>query len=453
MNNIIEEEVGDIKNIFKRFRRKDFSGTTGQVMKNSTYQLTTNLIAKFGSLIFTIVVARMLGVELFGLYTLALSTIILFASFSDLGISTAMITFASKALGENKPGKAKTYFKGLLKYKIYLVIICSLVLVVLGYFLANNYYNKPIFYALLAGAIYIPIVTLAGYVGSAFQAGNNFKIIMIKEIIFQILRFTLIPITILLLLKTNLEASVVIAIVILVITLAYFLGLLYLRIVAKKEISFLRKTAKGLTRNEKIELGKFVLPLSVMALSGMFFGYIDILMLGHYVDLIYIGYYGAAFGLIGAAGLIISSAAVAVLPVFARTQGRSLESLFSKTRNFTFVVGLVAALFTFFAAKYILMIYGKDFMQATIFLQLFSLILIIMPVAAIYNSYFVSIKKTKIIAKLLIISTVVNVILNIWFIGYGLQFGMMEGVLGACVATICSRVIYLAGFIISKRMN
>ena len=323
----------------------------------------------------------------------------------------------------------------------------------MGYFLANNYYNKPIFYALLAGAIYIPIVTITGYIGAAFHAGNNFKITMIKEIIFQISRLTLIPITILLLFRISLEASIIVASIILAITFSYFLGLLYLRIVAKKEIPFLRKKAKILTKNEKLELVRFILPLSVTALGGMFFGYIDILMLGHYVDLTHIGYYGAAFGLIGAAGLIISFVAAAVLPVFARAKGKSLENIFSKTRNFTFMIGLAAAIFTFLTAKYILMIYGKEFLPATILLQLFSLILIIMPVVAIYNSYFVSIKKTQIIAKLLIISTVVNVVLNIWFIKYGLQFGMMEGVIGACVATICSRMIYLAGFIISKRIG
>jgi len=208
-----------------------------------------------------------------------------------------------------------------------------------------------------------------------------------------------------------------------------------------------------LTNKEKIELRNFILPLTVTAMSGMFFGYIDTLMLGHYVKAEYIGYYGAAFGLIGAAGAIIGFIGMAILPVFSRIKGRSLENLFNKTKNFTIIIGLASALFTFLMAKYILLIYGKEFLQATIFLQILSIMLFITPVAAIYNSYFTSIKKTGIMAKLLIFSTIINVILNIIFIKYGLRFGMMEAVMGACIATVCSRVIYLiSSYWVKKRL-
>ena len=77
--------------------------------------------------------------------------------------------------------------------------------------------------------------------------------------------------------------------------------------------------------------------------------------------------------------------------------------------------------------------------------------LILAPVAGVYDAYFTSIKKTELIAKLLIISTIVNVILNIVLIKYGLQFGMMQAVLGACLASIFSRAVYLGGFLIAKK--
>ena len=46
---MINEEINDIKDIFGRFKRKDFSGTTGQAMKNSSYQLAQNLIYHAGT--------------------------------------------------------------------------------------------------------------------------------------------------------------------------------------------------------------------------------------------------------------------------------------------------------------------------------------------------------------------------------------------------------------------
>ena len=98
--NTIKKGVDDLRSIAKRLRQKDLRGNTGQAIKNSTYQLAQNLVAKVGSLFFTIIIARMLLPELMGLYSLALATIIMFVAISDLGISAAVITFGSKMLGK-----------------------------------------------------------------------------------------------------------------------------------------------------------------------------------------------------------------------------------------------------------------------------------------------------------------------------------------------------------------
>ena len=78
------EEINFLKNIFFRFSKADFSGTGGNLMKNSSYQLAQSLVLKFGSLLFTIIIARMLLPDIMGLYNLALVTIILFFSFSQV---------------------------------------------------------------------------------------------------------------------------------------------------------------------------------------------------------------------------------------------------------------------------------------------------------------------------------------------------------------------------------
>ena len=103
--------AGDIKNIFRRIKDRDFEGNTGMAIKNSIYQFSTTLLAKIGAFFFTIIMARLLLPELFGLYSLALSTILFFVTFSDLGIGEALLRFVSKYLGKNKDTKAKSYTK------------------------------------------------------------------------------------------------------------------------------------------------------------------------------------------------------------------------------------------------------------------------------------------------------------------------------------------------------
>lgn len=118
----LEREELEVKNFFHSIKNKNFNGAKGQAIKNSSYQFAATLIAKIGALFFTILIARMLMPELFGYYTLALSTIVLFSTFSDLGVVSALMTFISKKLGNKEFGKAKAYFRQLLKYKFYLAI-------------------------------------------------------------------------------------------------------------------------------------------------------------------------------------------------------------------------------------------------------------------------------------------------------------------------------------------
>ena len=79
----IKEEEKDIKEIYRKFWKRDFSGNTGQAIKNSAYSFSTILVQKIGAIIFTIIIARLLMPELFGLYNLALTTIGLFVVLSD----------------------------------------------------------------------------------------------------------------------------------------------------------------------------------------------------------------------------------------------------------------------------------------------------------------------------------------------------------------------------------
>jgi len=92
---IIKEEISDIVGLANRFRKKDFSGNEGRAIKNSSWQIATTLIAKIGSLLFTIIIARLMLPEIYGLYGLALSTILFMSIFSDMGICSAVMTYLS----------------------------------------------------------------------------------------------------------------------------------------------------------------------------------------------------------------------------------------------------------------------------------------------------------------------------------------------------------------------
>ncbi len=449
----IQEEGRDLKNIFNRFRKRDFSGTTGEAIKNSSYQLAQNLIFKFGSLLFMVFMARILLPDLMGIYSLALTTIVLFSSFSDLGISTALFRFVAKLTGQGDNRKAKAYFKKLLKWKIYLLGVVSFVLLLSSYLIAEFYAPKPIFYALLVGALYLPFVSFVGFLETIFKATGDFKHPLIKEIIFQSLRFTLVPFVILLLLKIELPIKFLIAIILLLLAFCYFIIIIILLFISRKKIYFLKEKGVELDEGEITGLKKFILPLVIMALSGVFFGYIDIIMLGHFVESKFIAYYGTAFALIGSAASIIGFAPLALFPIFSKTKGILLESIFRKSRNFVLLISLLAGVFTYFLAHQIIkIIYGSAYLTAAPILRWFAILIIILPIISLYDQYIISQNKTSIVAKLVVVTTLINVGLNIVFIMYGLSVaGQIGGVYGAVFATIISRFIYFAGVLFYRK--
>jgi len=70
-----------------------------KVIKNSAYNTTRTIIGSVGGLIFSIVLARILRPELFGIYALAMS-ICFFILQLDPGINVALTRYLSDAIGK-----------------------------------------------------------------------------------------------------------------------------------------------------------------------------------------------------------------------------------------------------------------------------------------------------------------------------------------------------------------
>jgi len=450
-NKFLKKEAKEIKEILGRIKRKNLKGNSGQAIKNSTYQIITTFIAKIGSLFFTIIITRLMLPEIYGLYGLALSTILFLGIFSDMGIGAAINTFVSKNI-DKKPGKAKSYLYYLTKWKIVLIGFSISIIILLSNWVATNYYQKPIYYALLAGTIYFPIIILASYLASIFKSTNNFKPILIQEIIFQILGLTVVPLSIIFFLSKIKSIEIYLFWIFIILAICYLIASTYLYYIIKKDKPFKKSQIKKLSKTEKNNLIKFILPLTVTALSGIFFGHIDKIMLGSFVAGEYIGFYSAAFLLVTSLSTIISFSSSAIFPIFARLNGKKLEKGFKKSKNITILISIPTLILTFFFSKIIIRIlYPPLYLQSTTYLRILSLSLISYPLILLYSAYYISQKRTKIISILLVSSTILNIVLNYILISIGLRYSMSYAVMGACSATIISRFGYLGGLILFRK--
>ena len=72
---------------------KNASNLKGTIFANSLWNVMASLIGRAGALVFTIIIARALLPETFGIYSLALSIAVFCLTFTDLGINQALIIF------------------------------------------------------------------------------------------------------------------------------------------------------------------------------------------------------------------------------------------------------------------------------------------------------------------------------------------------------------------------
>lgn len=428
--------------ITNRILKRDFSGNTGLALKNSLISFLTSSFSKLGSIIFVyLIMMRYLSQEVFGLYSLTLSTILLFSGLADLGIGGALVHFVSK-----NGRKSKGYIRYLFKIRLITTSIGGIGLIVIGYFLSKFYYNQPIFLGIIAGAFYLLSINLLGFFIGIFQGENNFKVPLFKEIIFQISRIVLVALAIYLTNSKNSE--ILIFWIIVALGISTIVSCIFL-------FPDLKKYRGKLDKKEEIQIKKYIIPLSASVLSGLFFGYIDTFMLGRYVLPEFIAYYNAAFSLIVSAVVFISFSAV-LFPIFSKINKKRLDIALNKSILITFFLGLFAMIFTIGISPYLIKIIGfvtgRDYTNSLIVLKILSIILLVDPLIGILSTYYYSIGKPKKVMKSVIISTIINIALNLVLIKYFLQFEMIKAVWGVSIATVISKLVYL-GLLFSKKSD
>jgi O-antigen/teichoic acid export membrane protein len=229
-----------------------------------------------------------------------------------------------------------------------------------------------------------------------------------------------------------------------------FLASSLIYILSRKKFDFLELKKEKLAKKDKSKVNKFIVAMPSIAISGLFFGEIDILFLGYFVLSEFVGYYRAVLGLAGGITAIITLSA-ALLPVFSKLNKRKIERDFNKFLNITLLLSGIATIITLiFAPLIINIVYGQPYSISSNLLRVFSLVIISTPIIALYETYFISQEKPKIIMNLLIFSTLFNIILTYFLIKTFLIYGQLSAVYGAVIASIISRYLVMFGLIFYK---
>jgi len=418
---------------------------TKQALTSFYFTSTAMFINRVGALIFSILLARFLMPEKFGMYNLVLSVALILITFSDLGIDTTLTKYLANSLGNKNYPLAKSYFKYIMKIKLMLAGITAVGLMILAYPLAFYAFNNSLlFWPLFIAGFFIFFNTFEGTLRVLFYVTNNVKYFTFKEIISQVLKIALCLIVFFSLAEAYYVSGIFIGL-----ALTSLVVLLYYMLFIKKFAGVLFTKQKEVEINKK-EVLKFLSYLIIGSISAVFFSYIDTIVLGLYLPVEYVGYYRAAFGIIFSLSGFLTFANV-LFPFFNRMDENRLNNSISKILRYTSLVTIPSVFGLIVLSKYItVLMYGYEYLPSAYALIILSPLLFEIATTGILMSFYQSKGEVKFYTSMVVLSIFLNLALALSAVHYfSSDIGAMNGV---ALATLFTRyLLFLVLMIHIKR--
>jgi O-antigen/teichoic acid export membrane protein len=409
-------------------------------LENSSYSFILTLILKFGGLIFTVLIARILLPELFGIYSLALSIATIAVSFTDLGVDSTFLRYFSEALGKRNKQKARSYFRYLLRIKLFLITTLIILLLIFSKFISYNIYNKPLLlFAIIFSCLFIIMESLTTFFGNILLAAKNLKPLPLLVTLNQIIKILL---SIFAISLVKYEFKVPSLFIAFAISGGIYLFLMFL-IAYKKEKEYLIGSK---TNIDKKSVNNYLKFMAISSLSLAFFGSVDILMLGKFVAVEYLGYYRVSLSLILTIASLFSLSSV-FIPIFTQINDERFKRGFHKTLRYILLLSIPATAGIIFIGKYLIKaIYSNSYILAASSMYFLSLLILTTPLIGLYSMIFQSKEKPKLVSNSVLISLIINIVLNI-FVIFLFKNNPLFMIAGIGLATSLSR-IFLLGILV-----
>jgi len=417
-------------------------------VKGSAYNLISLMILKFGGLLFTIILARLLLPELFGIYSLVLSIATLAVTFTDLGMENTFLRYLSESVGKNNKKKSRGFAGYFFKKRLILVILVVLILVIISRYLSYNIYNQPLlFYPLIFSCLFIIAESFRTFLTIFFTAKKEMKSIVFFDASSQIMKI-LFSVFAILMLSDKIKISGIF--------LAFFVSSFFTLLL---EFFILKKKDKEILFGERVlsnksQVNSYWKYMVLATVSLSVFNLIDILMMGGFVSSEYLAYYRAALSLVTAIASLFSLSSI-FLPIFTQIDNKRFERGFQKTFRYLLLLSLPATIGLIFISKHLIKaVYGDAYLLGASSLYFLSILIITTPLIGLYSTVLQSKEKSKIIGNSILFSLILNIILN--FIAIKLFIdNPLQVIAGVSISTALSRIILLGilMFYASKNMK
>ncbi len=309
------------------------------------------------SLIFSIIIGRLLGAEQFGLYSLALSVTGFLAIFSYLGMTSGIARYVSIAYAEKDDAKIWGTIQLGIGIPILLSILMTIVLFIAGDYVSNTIFEEPALLPVLQiVTLSIPFMAFTRLLAVVAQGFKQLQYeVYTLDVSFNVIKLVL---TVLLLIVgfgvTGVAASYLVGWVIAFFMFLYFVHRLFP----------LNRPVNSADRNIQ-ELYGFALPLYLSKLIGSFGGRLETLALGIFGVVADVGVYTAILRVSEVGNLFFASLRRISVPVISElySQGKydELKTYYQTITKWSITFNLPIFLTIVLFGRPLLSIFGSDF--------------------------------------------------------------------------------------------
>lgn len=404
---------------------------------------------------FTLFLTNNYSPEIVGNYELIRVFVLVISSISILGIDQSIYQFIGKLKAKNAfESSLYSFYIQLLK----LLIVASLMVIVLFHLIPKKiildfYSNDNLIYDYIEKSIYLLFFYSLTIVNTEFLRGLG--LIHLSELFRNFLKFAPVILGSILLLYRSTP--------ILIIDF-YLYGFLLLSIISLlivlNRIRLIQKSEESKKAIIKFSKREIIVKSYPMAISGLCIFLmlsIDSFLLKKYYSNSHVAFYSIAVKFFTILSLVIVAINVNVSPKIAEyyfsSNKKELTALLLKSKKIICLINWFTGFLLIFFGKILLVCFGEDYIQAYTPM----LILVIgQMIASLFGSVGVAlnmIEKQKIFQRILILSTVINIVSNVILIPrYGMNGAAISFVISSLFWNITS-YIYLNKYIELKFYN
>ena len=392
------------------------------IFKNMSWLLISQIIASICGFIWTVLMARYLGVSNYGILGFAISFTGISIIIVEFGISFNMVrtiatdhSSAPKYLGNAIP------LKGLLSVVLFTISLIILILI---------QSNELTITITLLFTIESIIKSYAGLLNSAFQGFEKLKYQGIGNTILNIILFIFIILTI----YTDLGIfGISISYI-----LANIIALIYEYYVLRKYIT---KPHYEFDKPFCKEILLVSLPFAITGLLYTIYYSIDMVMLTQFVGNYATGIYNATYKLISVLTLFYGIYSAVIYPVMSKFFKKDTKMLiisYEKSVKYLMIIMIPIAVATmFYSLDIIQLIYGHEYDEASSVLSILIWTVCLLFISGAGNTLLNAAHKEKTVTKIYAIAAVFNILLNFFMIPY-LSYN------GAAMTTVLSDILIVA---------